>query len=100
MVSLALLSQAVHRCDCSAINRGVKTLHFRKRSTIIKMMDVTGVPAEVMPAIWVNGAVKCTPLGGRNLLGTRHAQRLVRVGWDTGIGISDAKMATVFNDVP
>jgi hypothetical protein len=51
MSSWLLLWQTAHRCDCSAINRGVKSLHFRKLSTFIKMVDVAGVPAEVMSVI-------------------------------------------------
>src|SRR5262249_5944086 len=45
----------------------------------------------------VDNAIKYTPRGGRILLGCRHAGDFVRIDvLDTGIGISDAHMATVF----
>jgi two-component system, OmpR family, phosphate regulon sensor histidine kinase PhoR len=93
-VNLGTLLQDVRReHEAAALQKGIQFRLVPTRSCIISDALLLGAVIRNL----VDNAIKYTQPGGRILLGCRHAKDIVRIDvFDTGIGISDEHMATVF----
>jgi two-component system phosphate regulon sensor histidine kinase PhoR len=89
----ALLQNARREHEAAALQKRIQIRVVPTRSSIIS----DALLLEAVLRNLVHNAIKYTPPGGRILLGCRHAQNIVRIDvLDTGIGISEENMATVF----
>jgi two-component system, OmpR family, phosphate regulon sensor histidine kinase PhoR len=89
----ALLRDARREHELAALERGLKIRVMSTRSWILSDALLLGAVLRNL----VSNAIKYTEPGGRILLGCRHFQNCVRIDvFDTGIGISEEDMSTIF----